>query len=487
MIEQLYSDKYTFYKLSDFKNRILKGLKQNIIDLSSNLLPTKKLYKIGNGGNNRNCIICCVPLSHNNNNNNNDDSRLNASHKIIQSLEEIGFNGYFYLFIGGFPNPTGIEMKYIGVPYCFKIFMMLEAKKLGFDKVIWIDSGCYAINNIENLFDVLYKKDILIEIQRPIHNPINHYYNMVFPNTMQLLNKINNNNLIDSSYLQTIVFGLNLKSELIKNIIKEYYEIVKLGYPFFSIFPEEIVLSSLFNKSEYKHLIHNDSIQKKLYINEKIMNEETAKQNGYYFHHKDYSKYKKNYYITFDNTGGRFANQLFRYVTAKLFTVKFQHEYVSRNEFINEDYIIINEDNINHYLNDNTIFNKNIILQGYFQKSYLFTNFYNEIISSIYHDNNNDYWEVDNIKYYVKDYLIQSNHKIDLKQNDIVIHLRLGDVVKGTEWHEREKRPFDVEYIKSLVKNDNNKKYVIGKCFFAKPNSNNYDECINLSNIKKIH
>jgi len=33
-----------------------------------------------------------------------------------------------------------------------KIFMMLEAKKKGFDKVIWIDACCIAINNLDNIF-----------------------------------------------------------------------------------------------------------------------------------------------------------------------------------------------------------------------------------------------------------------------------------------------------------------------------------------------
>jgi len=425
-IEKMYSNQqYTFYNLPDFKYRILRGLKQKIIDISNNLLPTKTLYKIGNGGNHRNCIICCVPLSHNIDNND-DKSRLNSAQQIIKSLEETGFNGHFYLFTGGFPNPTGTEMKYIGVPYCFKIFMMLESQKLGFDKVIWIDSGCYAINNPEDLFDVLYTNDTLMTT----HKSNNHYNNMVFPNTMHLLNQINNNQLINSLYIQTIVFGLNLNSELIQNIIKEYYEMVKLGYPFFSIFPEEVVLSSLFNKSEYSHLIHDNSIQKKLYINERIVDETVAKQNGYYFHHKDYSKYKKKYYITFDSNFGRLGNQLFRYITSKLFTFKFQHEYIARSEFVDEDYIIINEDNIDDYLTNNNILNKNIILQGYFQKSELFNRYYNQLNSFVYNDNNNDYWEVNNKKYYAKDYLVHSKHSLNLKSTDIVIHLRLNDFIQ---------------------------------------------------------
>jgi hypothetical protein len=63
-----------------------------------------------------------------------------------------------------------------------------------------------------------------------------------------------------------------------------------------------------------------------------------------------------------------------------------------------------------------------------------------------------------------------------------LIHLRLGDVVSGNEWHEKIKRPLEVDYIKSLVSNDSNPRYVIGKCFFAAPSSTNYEECINKSN-----
>jgi hypothetical protein len=68
-------------------------------------------------------------------------------------------------------------------------------------------------------------------------------------------------------------------------------------------------------------------------------------------------------------------------------------------------------------------------------------------------------------------------------ENSTVIHLRLGDVVLGNELHEKLKRPFDVNHIKTMLINDTRNKYVIGKCFFAKPSSTNYDECINASNI----
>jgi len=66
--------------------------------------------------------------------------------------------------------------------------------------------------------------------------------------------------------------------------------------------------------------------------------------------------------------------------------------------------------------------------------------------------------------------------------NSTVIHLRLGDVIAGNAWHEKLKRPLKIDYIKSLLENNSDKNYVIGKCFFAKTSSTNYEECVNLSN-----
>jgi len=286
IIQDFFPPQCSFYEYSDFEIRCTRGITQKLIyvskeDVSNNLLPTKNLYKVGDGGNGKNCIVCCTPIFMDT-----DKTRYLASQNILKSLEQVGFNGYFYLFNGGFPNPTGTEMKYIGVPYCFKIFMMLEAKKKGFEKVIWIDARCYSINNPQPLFDILYDKDILATL----YSSNNNYNAMVFKPTIELLNKINNIDLCNSVYVWTCVFGLNMVSETIEKIIGEYYEMVKLGYPFFSIFPEEIVLTSIFNKEEYKHLLHYNPDTFKLVIHENRLNENDAKEQGFYFFNKSYTE-----------------------------------------------------------------------------------------------------------------------------------------------------------------------------------------------------
>ena len=78
----------------------------------------------------------------------------------------------------------------------------------------------------------------------------------------------------------------------------------------------------------------------------------------------------------------------------------------------------------------------------------------------------------------------------NLFPNDIneatVIHLRLGDVIAGNTWHEKQKRPVDIDDMKTLLENDNNKKYIIGKQFYCDTSSTNYDEC-NLLSIKYLN
>jgi hypothetical protein len=287
IIESLYTDKNRFIDLSEFKRRINRGIKQNIIDIDNNLLPTKNLYKIGNGGNGRNCIVTTTSFTQNERDNENDNTRYYASQKIVQSLEESGFNGYFYLINGGFPNPTGTEMKYVGVPYSFKIFTMLEAQKKGFDKVIWIDSVCTAVNNPQKLFDTLYEQDTLISII----DKDNNFDVMSFEKTIQLLNELTKEKIhFGSYYIETVVFGLNLESKIIQKFIEDYYEMVKIGWTFFSVFPEEVVLCALFNKPEYKILLRKHETQNKLKVSEDRMNINDSKNHGFYFYQKDYSK-----------------------------------------------------------------------------------------------------------------------------------------------------------------------------------------------------
>ena len=263
-------------------DRCSKGVCQKLIDVDAGIYPSKILYKIGDGGDKKNCFVCCTT-------NLTNDRALRAS-QIQQSLEKVGFNGYFYLFNGGFPTPRGNEMKYLAVPYCFKIFMTLEAEKLGFEKIIWIDAGCYAVNNPQRLFDILNNDDAIFRQFWPYSPGIPTYENSVFKETINIINNITHGDLVNSINVCSVVFGVNMKSQKIQNFVNEYYEMVKLGTPFLSYFPEEVVISAIFNKEEYKYLFYNRHESLMLFIHENYMcnNFDIAKNHGYYFVQRQY-------------------------------------------------------------------------------------------------------------------------------------------------------------------------------------------------------
>ena len=280
-IESLYprGDFQMTMPFEKIKDRCKRGLLLKIVDKYNNILPEKKIYKLGNGGNGKNCFVCYTSLF---------IDRYEASQTMLKSLEEVNFNGHFILLNGGFPNPSGKELKYIGVPYCFKIFMMLEAKKLGFENVIWLDAACYAVNNPERLFEILNEDEVIFRDFPPNCFQPNACNNMVFPKTIELMNSLVNRDIRNDNNINTIVFGLKLTSEKIKKFIDEYYEMVKLGLPFLSSFPEEMVFSSIFNKPEFKYVFNGGGIRNMLYIHEWYNNKEQAKNNGYYFVQRQY-------------------------------------------------------------------------------------------------------------------------------------------------------------------------------------------------------
>jgi hypothetical protein len=262
--------------LTDF---LTKCLKQNFLIEESDNYPLEHLIKIGDGGDNKSCIVTCsiYPVI-----NKNDTSHIsNLVKKIPHQLAKVGYNGSFLWFEGKYPNPTGKEMKFAGVPYAFKIFMMLEAYKRGFTKVIWIDSACYPLNSPKPLFDELEKRDAIFQIFD--ENFFGNNSEFMYPKTYEILNNFTGRNVSQGLKVNSIVFGLNMESKDVKSFISEYYELVTLGLPFLSRFPEEIVFTSLFNQPKYQHFFHNMPYNNKFYVHEGHYDKNMARINGYFF------------------------------------------------------------------------------------------------------------------------------------------------------------------------------------------------------------
>ncbi len=231
----------------DFLRRISKALSQNLTSVERKK-PIKELVKINQGGDN--CIVCYVSL--------------NGKYEIliqnlIKQLEKTGFNGHVFYMIGGFPNPTGKEIQYCGVPYCFKIFTLLEAEKLGFHKVLWVDSAFSPLKDPSPLFDWIEKEGCFLKMHPS-------FKKFILPKTQEYLQAITGVDVLKAQYVSAQVIGFDLRRPLVKEFITKYYELVELGFPFFSCFPEEYVFTAIvgqksdkWKEQPYKNLVFSET------------------------------------------------------------------------------------------------------------------------------------------------------------------------------------------------------------------------------------
>lgn len=235
-------DDGSYSNYMDFWIRCSRGTRQEFISLERGFYPKQELIKIGEGGNR--CIVCCAPYRIVEED---PGTRARLAGKLAEALSQTGFNGYFLSLIGGFPNPTGKEICYAGVPYSFKIFMMLEAYKRGFTNVIWIDSACLPLNDPTPLFNEIERTEALLYMF-PCP-PDSHKY--IFESTRRILKATTGSDVLKINYVVSIVFGLKMDSERVRKLIEQYYSLVDMGSPFLSCFPEEFVLSAIIGRPEF--------------------------------------------------------------------------------------------------------------------------------------------------------------------------------------------------------------------------------------------
>jgi hypothetical protein len=138
-------------------------------------------------------------------------------------------------------------------------------------------------------------------------------------------------------------------------------------------------------------------------------------------------------YVTF-YCAGRFGNNLFQYLMSKLFTIKFGHTYIPENEFIklnlmNGEHLVITDTTAEIILNSDEPKNKHIYCRGDFQKSDIYMNFRDLLKQIVYDIDNNDYWERNGEKIFVKQYL-NGTHSLNLNPTDVIMCLRLDDFIQ---------------------------------------------------------
>jgi hypothetical protein len=218
-----------------FRSRLCLPNRMVLIDPEKGQYPKTELVKINRGGNR--CIVVFATYNRN---------YPQLVDQQIEQLGKVGFDGYYLYFLGALPNPTGKEIKYAGIPYGFKAFAMLEAKKRGFNSVICLDSALFPLKNPSPLFEELEKTGAVF---RP--EPPGLERERTFPETLDLIYRLTRVDLIQIGHIHGDTFGLDMEHPLAKEFFKTYYEFADIGYPFLAAIPDETVWSAIIGQPQF--------------------------------------------------------------------------------------------------------------------------------------------------------------------------------------------------------------------------------------------
>ena len=139
--------------------------------------------------------------------------------------------------------------------------------------------------------------------------------------------------------------------------------------------------------------------------------------------------------ITFKNNGGRTGNLIFPYMICKLIEIKLKyHKYIPYDKYDMNNSFIITDENIEEILSSSSFFifillqNKNIICNGYFQKSIFFMEYRTQLLERM-QESIEDYWLLDDRKYYITDFF-KETPRFSVTEKDVVVSLRLDDFIQ---------------------------------------------------------
>lgn len=144
--------------------------------------------------------------------------------RLEESLKRTHFNGDFLAWDDVLPegSPTQFES-----PMAFKTFCFLEAQKLGYNQVLWIDSQIVVLRSLEPIFDMIRSNNYVT-----FSNNYGQFLGQWSSDEVLKLHQISREEAMMIPETPTSVIGLNLSSELGQNFLKRWHAMSTDGLTF---------------------------------------------------------------------------------------------------------------------------------------------------------------------------------------------------------------------------------------------------------------
>jgi hypothetical protein len=161
----------------------------------------------------------------------------------IDCLRVVNYQGHYLFRIGGWPDMENGSLKYSTTPYGFKFCALMEAYRLGYKRVLWLDCKCLPIQNPSPLFEKIRRKNF---VYRQSKWPFSKYCTAAIRKTFKL--KASEERRI--KHIATGVLGFNFESKKVQKVLHELYATLNHPTAYDSFFPEQLVMSIILHRNE---------------------------------------------------------------------------------------------------------------------------------------------------------------------------------------------------------------------------------------------
>lgn len=82
--------------------------------------------------------------------------------RLVNYVKNSDFKGHILYRIGGWPNVEEGDLKLAHVPYAFKPCFFREAKRLGYQRALWLDASILPRVSLNSIFDEIQRKGYFV-------------------------------------------------------------------------------------------------------------------------------------------------------------------------------------------------------------------------------------------------------------------------------------------------------------------------------------
>ncbi len=158
---------------------------------------------------------------------------------LFTELKERGYKGDILLRIGGFPNTEQGGLKICHVPYSFKAAFLKEAQRLGYKKVLWLDTAIHPLTDLDAIFEEIEEKGFFLT-----------YVGTLADNAPSHLQAAADALDLDPlfythiKHLSSSIMGLNFTNPNANALLDLWIEYIERALPNATWFPEELSLAA---------------------------------------------------------------------------------------------------------------------------------------------------------------------------------------------------------------------------------------------------